>query len=68
MARAVPLHPATAERDRIASCLGKQGFATRGEAVKHFPRLPRKGRRPETYRCRHCGLWHIGGSNRSLGD
>lgn len=44
------------ERDYIASCLGKMCFQSPALAHKAARRRPKQ----ETYRCKHCGYWHVG--------
>jgi hypothetical protein len=39
-------------------CDGKRRWSTRGEALEHIPRSPRKRVRP--YFCQHCSHWHNG--------
>lgn len=42
----------------VPGCAGKVQFAARSVAAKVADR--KRGREP--YRCRHCGLWHVGAS------
>lgn len=45
---------------RRTGCEGKQPL-TRAEAKHAIPRLRRKwGALVKSYKCRHCGKWHIG--------
>jgi hypothetical protein len=53
--------------DRISCSTGKVGHETRGQAMTVLKRVLRsaKKRKPEgleAYRCKRCGLWHIGNS------
>lgn len=59
---------------RAAGCDGKVPFDTyhlaAAAAAKRRGKKPRKHKKSKAYRCRHCGLWHLGYSldhfNRSL--
>lgn len=44
-----------------ADCRGKEPFADPSLAAKVLRRMRRKRRPVTTYRCPHCGKWHIGG-------
>lgn len=56
----------TPEELRLASCEGKEAFATPALAwavQERRTRRPKRGRQyrdNEPYRCPHCGKWHIG--------
>lgn len=51
-------------RLRRRSCANKQTHQTETEAVAHAISLGRahdtRGTRWRAYRCRFCGLWHVG--------
>ena len=58
-------HPATGrEKARQTQCAGKQGFANGAQAHKHLARIKKErrsgGRTQRTYRCDHCGQFHLG--------
>lgn len=50
-------------RDDYTGCVGKRSFETAAlaRAVNKRRRKARTERRgQEAYKCRHCGMWHIG--------
>lgn len=44
----------------LASCAGKQSFASANLAHKVAKRRMTRGYISDAYRCRHCNQWHIG--------
>lgn len=47
---------------KIDSCTGKQKYKTKDVAQKIASKVASRSReRLETYRCKHCQAWHIGG-------
>jgi hypothetical protein len=49
--------------NREQACEGKKAHPTKQEAETHRRRLIRNGAHPislKTYRCDHCGSWHVG--------
>ena len=46
-------------RGRQSTCMGKDGFENHGKAMQAIGRRL-KSARAHPYRCRYCGLWHIG--------
>ncbi len=57
----------TIPRDPASECFGKAGFANAAMAQRVLRRM-RSGKRSRAasiaYRCRFCGHWHIGTSNK----
>ena len=54
------IHPAAERRWRLSACAGKARYDDGGKANRVLLRLnPRN--QVMTYRCPHCGGWHIGG-------
>jgi hypothetical protein len=52
---------AYAIRRYAADCAGKEAFVDPGLARRVMVRMRRRKHRPvTTYRCPHCGQWHIG--------
>lgn len=48
----------------LHACAGKDGFANKALANQIAERARRhRGHAVNTYRCIHCGQWHIGGVN-----
>lgn len=49
-----------------ASCAGKKGIETRELAMRVAGRIAhsKTQRRRDVYRCRACGLWHLGSPSR----
>lgn len=47
---------------KASSCTGKEGFATRTIAAKVADRIGKRriGGKINIYRCKFCGLWHVG--------
>lgn len=50
-----------------ADCRGKEPFADPALARRVMQRMRRRKRPVQTYRCAHCGQWHIG-SGEGRGD
>lgn len=50
-----------AERERLGRCAGKEGIASY-ELARDAARRVSRGNdaKAGTYRCRECGLWHVG--------
>lgn len=47
-----------------SQCLGKHRFDDRGLTIKVSVQSARRGSlKPNVYRCKNCGGWHIGNSN-----
>jgi hypothetical protein len=54
------IHPAVLQRWKLASCFGKVRYTDGGKAARVLSKLGNQQNRPMTYRCSHCGGWHIG--------
>lgn len=49
----------------LASCQGKLGYGTKGQALIVLKRMAKKGKGAiRVYRCRFCGQFHIGGKDK----
>jgi hypothetical protein len=53
-------HPSEIVRWKLASCAGKERYADGGAASKTLRHMKRRGDKASSYRCSHCGGWHIG--------
>jgi len=53
-------HPAMVARWEQAACAGKEAYSDGGKANQAASRVKRKGSKVMSYRCVHCGQWHIG--------
>jgi len=50
-----------AEAFKLGGCEGKEPFTSPAKAIEVGRRMTRaKGEKIDHYRCRHCGLYHLG--------
>jgi hypothetical protein len=56
------IHPDAMQRWKLAACFGKERYEDGNKAARVLSHMRTSGGRnkPMTYRCPHCGGWHIG--------